>query len=55
MIVAPGILQQERLGEQGGDEVARDELAGAVEEEAAVGVAVPGDPGVGPLARSPPP
>ena len=47
MTVAPGMLQQERLGEQRRDEVARDELAGAVDEEAAVGVAVPRDADVG--------
>ena len=46
------VLQQERLGEQRGDEVARDELAGAVDEEAAVGVAVPRDPDVGLLATT---
>ena len=38
---------QERLGEQRRHEVAGDELAGAVDEEAAVGVAVPGDADVG--------
>src|SRR5690606_27122169 len=42
-----GRLDQRGLGEQGGDEVARDELAVAVDEEAAVGVAVPRDPDVG--------
>ena len=47
MTVAPGVLQQERLGEQRRDEVAGDELAAAVDEEAAVGVAVPGDADVG--------
>ena len=47
------VLQQERLGEQRRDEVAGDELAGAVDEEAAVGVAVPRDADVGLLPRSP--
>src|SRR6266487_3097701 len=42
-----GVFEQEGLGEQGGDEVARDELPGAVDEEAAIGVAVPGDADVG--------
>src|SRR5206468_7013024 len=32
-----GMLQQEGLREKGGDEIARHELAGAVDEEAAVG------------------
>ena len=41
------MLHQERLGEERRDEVAGDELAGAVDEEAAVGVAVPGDADVG--------
>ncbi len=47
------MLQQERLGEQRGDEVAGDELAGAVDEEAAIGVAVPGDADVGLLGDHP--
>jgi hypothetical protein len=38
---------QQRLGEQRGEEVAVDERALLVDEEAAVGVAVPGDPEVG--------
>ena len=38
---------QEGFGEQRGDEIAGDEVAGAVEEEAAIGVAVPGDAGIG--------
>ena len=42
-----GLLREHRLGEQRGDEVARDELAGVVDEEAAVGVAVERDPEVG--------
>ena len=42
-----GVLEQQRLGEQRGDEVAGHELAGLVDEEAAVGVAVPGDAQVG--------
>ena len=37
------------LGEHRGQEVAVDELAGVVDEEAAVGVAVPGDAEVGAL------
>ena len=37
------MLDQERLGEERRDEVAGDELAGAVEEEDAIGVAVPRD------------
>ena len=41
------MLQQERFGQQRRDEIAGDELAGAVDEEAAVGVAVPGDADVG--------
>ena len=43
MIVDARMLHQERFGEQRRDEVAGDELAGAVDEEAAVRVAVPGD------------
>ena len=42
-----GVLEQQRLGEQRGDEVAGHELAVLVDEEAAVGVAVPGDAQVG--------
>ncbi len=42
-----GVLAQQRLGEQRGEEVAVDERAGVVDEEAAVGVAVPGDAEVG--------
>ena len=42
-----GVLGQRRAGEQGADEVAVAELAVAVDEEAAVGVAVPGDAEVG--------
>ncbi len=41
------MLQEKRLGEERRDEVAGDELAGAVDEEAAVGVAVPRDADVG--------
>ncbi len=41
------VLCQRRAGEQGADEVAVAELAAAVDEEAAVGVAVPGDAEVG--------
>ena len=46
-----GLLLQHRLGQQGGQEVAVHERAGVVDEEAAVGVAVPGDPQVGPLGQ----
>ena len=42
-IASPGLLAQQRLGEQRGEEVAVDERAGVVDEEAAVRVAVPGD------------
>ena len=42
-----GVGAQQRLGQQRGEEVARDELARVVDEEAAVGVPVPGDPEVG--------
>ena len=41
------MLAQHRLGQQRGQEVAVDERALLVDEEAAVGVAVPGDPEVG--------
>ena len=41
------LLQQERFGQQRGHEIARHELAVAVDEEAAVGVAVPRDADVG--------
>ena len=40
-------LAQQRLGEQRREEVAVDERARLVDEEAAVGVAVPGDAEVG--------
>ena len=40
-------LHQERFGQQRRHEVAGDELAGAVDEETAIGVAVPGDADVG--------
>ena len=43
------LLRQEVLGEHGGEEVAVDEPAGVVDEEAAVGVAVPCDAEVGAL------
>ena len=42
-------LLEDRLGEQRGDEVAGNELAGVVDEEAAVGVAVERDAEVGVL------
>ncbi len=45
----PGLLGEHRPGEQGRDEVARHELPRVVDEEAAVGVAVVGDPEVGAL------
>ena len=38
----PGVAHEQRLGEQRGDEVAGHEGAVLVDEEAAVGVAVPG-------------
>jgi len=37
------VFAQQRVGEQRGEEVAVDELAGVVDEEAAVRVAVPRD------------
>ena len=40
-------LAQQRLGQQRREEVPVDERAGVVDEEAAVGVPVPGDPEVG--------
>ena len=43
------LLAQDRLREQRGDEVAGDELAGVVHEEAAIRVAVEGDAEVGAL------
>ena len=51
----PGSLAGEGLAEQRGHEVAGHERARVVDEEAAVGVAVPGDAEVGPLrhARAP--
>ena len=49
MIFAPGSFAQHRLGEERGGEVAGDELARVVDEEAAVGVAVEGDAEVGAL------
>ena len=47
--VGAGDLLEDRRGQQRGEEVAVHELAGAVDEEAAVGVAVPRDPEVGAL------
>ena len=47
------LLLEHRLGEERGDEVARDELARVVDEEAAVGVAVEGDAEVGALLAAP--
>ena len=46
---APGCFSSTERGEQRGEEVAVDELAGVVDEEAAVGVAVPGDAELGAL------
>jgi len=40
-------LQQKRLGQERGDEISRDELAGPVDEEAAIGIAVPRDADIG--------
>ena len=48
------MLEQERLGQQRRHEIAGDELAGAVDEEAAIGVAVPRDPDVGALGQDAP-
>ena len=45
--LAAALLLEDRLGEQRGDEVAGDELARVVDEEAAVGVAVVRDSEVG--------
>ena len=53
MIVAPGCFQEERLREKRGDEVAGNELTGAVDEETAVGVTVPCDADVGVLGHDP--
>ena len=50
-----GVLEQQGLGEQRGDEVAGHELAVLVDEEAAVGVAVPGDAEIGALRHDPGP
>src|SRR4029077_4986053 len=44
-----GLLREDTLGEQGRDEVPRDELSRVVDEEAAVGVAVERDAEIGPL------
>ncbi len=41
------IFREQRLGQQRREEVAVDEPAGLVDEETAVGIAVPGDPQVG--------
>src|SRR5207253_2169503 len=41
--LSPRLLLEDRLCEQGGDEVARDEVARVVDEEAAVRVSVVGD------------
>ena len=42
-----GTLHQERFGEQCRHEIPGDELAGAVDEEAAIGITIPGDADVG--------
>ena len=47
--LAAALLPEDRLGEQRRDEVAGDEVARVVDEEAAVGVAVVGDAEVGVL------
>ena len=47
------LLEQERLGQQRRHEIAGDELAVPVDEEAPVGVAVPGNPDVGALRDDP--
>ena len=47
--VGARLLLEDRLGQQRGQEVAVDERARVVDEEAAVGVAVPGDAEVGAL------
>src|SRR5262249_6558035 len=39
----PGMLEKKRLGQERGHEIARDELAGPVDEAAAIGVAAPRD------------
>ncbi len=44
-----GLLLEHRLGQEGGHEVPGHELAGVVDEEAAVGVSVEGDAEVGAL------
>ena len=49
MIFAPGLLLEDRLGQERRREVAGDELARVVDEEAAVGVPVEGDAEVGAL------
>ena len=49
-----GLLGEHLAGEHRGQEVAVDELATVVDEEAAVGVAVPGDAEVGALVEHPP-
>src|SRR5438309_1535030 len=41
------MLQQKGLREKGGDEISRDEVAGAIDKKAPIGVAVPRDPDVG--------
>ena len=38
-----GRLQQKRFREKRGDEIAGNEVPGAVDEEAAISVAIPGD------------
>src|SRR6185437_12298529 len=43
------LLREHELGEERGDEIARNELAAVVDEEAAIGVSVEGDAEVGTL------
>ena len=47
------VAKEKRLGKERRHEVAGNELAGAVDEEAPVGVAVPGDADVGTLTNDP--
>ena len=49
--VGARLLLEHELGEERGQEVPVDELAGAVDEEATIGVPVPGDPEVGLLGQ----
>ena len=49
MMVAPGCFSRNASASSAVMKSPGDELAGAIDEEAAVGVAVPGDADVGPL------